>query len=526
MSVLDPDPVWESRSVPELARLLADLDPVTVPGADLMRALLACRRVASWVDAVEQTVLAALARPGVAVPIDRVVEAARWSAARPGDLAATDDALDTATDPVTDPRCSAAIAAHAARFASMEVGAALHLSPITARARVDRALLLVDRMPATLAAQRDGAIDPLRTSILADTITGLSGELGAAVERATLHRAATCTPGKFRALLTHTVITLDPDGATGRANCAKKTRDVYRQPQPDDMATVTAVLTADQAARMMWLLNTMADAANGPGDERDAGQRRADALRDIIDTLVTTGFIDIRPPTCTPGPAGPDDTADDAAPRTTSGRRAHAAPRVCLNVYLDATTLAGADDLPADLAGHGAITADLARGIAASADTVRAILVNRHGGQPASGALPSVPCQHAGCTGGRYCGTTLDHGREVYRPPAALDEHTRTRYPTCQFPGCRMPATRCDLDHEIPYHAGGPTCPCNLRPLCRTHHLAKTFTGWTSTTTPHGTTTWTSPLGYHYTDPPEHPIANRTRPPEARTAPDDDPPPF
>ncbi|KRB74959.1 hypothetical protein ASE01_16415 [Nocardioides sp. Root190] len=39
-------------------------------------------------------------------------------------------------------------------------------------------------------------------------------------------------------------------------------------------------------------------------------------------------------------------------------------------------------------------------------------------------------------------------------------------------------AVKCDIDHEIPHHTGGPTCPCNLDPLCRRHHRAKTFSQW------------------------------------------------
>jgi hypothetical protein len=46
---------------------------------------------------------------------------------------------------------------------------------------------------------------------------------------------------------------------------------------------------------------------------------------------------------------------------------------------------------------------------------------------------------------------------------------------TCQGPGCRMPAARCDLDHTVEWPCG-PTCPANLCALCRTHHRVKTLT--------------------------------------------------
>jgi hypothetical protein len=44
----------------------------------------------------------------------------------------------------------------------------------------------------------------------------------------------------------------------------------------------------------------------------------------------------------------------------------------------------------------------------------------------------------------------------------------------------------------------GPTCPCNLAPLCRGHHRLKTHGGWTVGVAAPGTYRWTSPHGYRY----------------------------
>ena len=502
---------------PDTMTLLAGLNPSATPALSLLHAIVACQNLISWADAVQQSLLAEIARPGVAVPLEQVVDAARWSAAKPGEVAAADQVLDQSTDPVSDGRCAAAIAGHAARFASMEVGAALHLSPLTARDRVERALHLVDVMPTTLAAQRAGHLDPLRTRILLDTTIALPRELGAAVETAALTRAATSTPSQLRSHIARTVISLDPTGAADRARRAKRSRDVYSNPQPDEMATVTALLQADKAANMMWLLNTMADATAGHDDDhRDAGQRRADALTDMIDTLISTGAIDLRHPTRPPTDE-PHTATQGSSERSRQRPRAPGRPPVCLNVYVSASTLAGLDNLPAELAGHGVITADLARTIAASATAARAILVGRAHSKHPAGDFPT--CDHDACTDGPHCGTTLDFGRQAYRPAAALDDHVRARDRTCRFPGCRRSAHQCDLDHAIAYDDGGPTCACNLRALCRAHHLAKTFTGWSSVTTADGTVIWTSPLGLRYPDPPDHPVAQ----PLPAT---DDPPPF
>jgi len=61
-----------------------------------------------------------------------------------------------------------------------------------------------------------------------------------------------------------------------------------------------------------------------------------------------------------------------------------------------------------------------------------------------------------------------------YRPSAKLARFVRSRDLTCRFPGCTVPAERCDIDHVIPYPIGG-THAGNLVCECRKHHLLKTF---------------------------------------------------
>ena len=60
-----------------------------------------------------------------------------------------------------------------------------------------------------------------------------------------------------------------------------------------------------------------------------------------------------------------------------------------------------------------------------------------------------------------------------YQPSRRLTDFVRCRDLTCRFPGCHRPATRCDLDHTMPFGDGGPTHASNLKCLCRTHHLLK-----------------------------------------------------
>jgi hypothetical protein len=439
------------------------------------------------------------------------------------------------------------------------------------------------------------------------------------------------------------VITADPDDAADRHRRAAARREVRVTPGGDAMATLKAFLPADGAVKLFQVSDLLATGTAGvPGDDRGIGARRADALVDLADRLLSDGHIDLtgylgqplpdhsqphprtdptRPDhtgadadtatghtgadtatghsatdstvpgndttgaengegngtgirgsgadgigadgadgadpagaptdptnstgsridtesaptpavpgagtTCTgsgsgepadpapvtdtdtdtdtdevhPGPAGADlpaqnpaDPAPEPAPagrannRTMSrqGRRPH------LTITLSLDTLAGLNDLPALLAGYGSIPADLARSIATSAGTITTALTD-----PTTGALTTT-------------------GELTYRPRQAVRDHATTRTDTCQFPSCRQPAWRCDLDHRDRFNhrdsaQGGRTHECNMGPLCRRHHLLKDHADWhVSIDTKTLILNWTSPTGHTYPRKPRH-----TTPPDA-----------
>lgn len=61
-----------------------------------------------------------------------------------------------------------------------------------------------------------------------------------------------------------------------------------------------------------------------------------------------------------------------------------------------------------------------------------------------------------------------------YVPSEAMKAFVRARDGSCIFPGCSTPASKCQLDHRIPYGDGGATTPWNLFSLCQKHHNVKT----------------------------------------------------
>jgi hypothetical protein len=87
---------------------------------------------------------------------------------------------------------------------------------------------------------------------------------------------------------------------------------------------------------------------------------------------------------------------------------------------------------------------------------------------------------------------------DAYEIPDRLKAQIDLRDHTCAFPRCTRPARRCDHDHRVPHEDGGATCSCNIAPLCRRHHRAKTTGGWTYTSPEPGTYLWHSPFGSLY----------------------------
>src|SRR3546814_9773760 len=73
-------------------------------------------------------------------------------------------------------------------------------------------------------------------------------------------------------------------------------------------------------------------------------------------------------------------------------------------------------------------------------------------------------------------------------------------------PGCAIPASRCQIDHQVAWEDGGRTELTNLAPLCQGHHTIKHHGGWVVRQLPGGAIEWISPLGRRYVEEPERPV--------------------
>jgi len=92
----------------------------------------------------------------------------------------------------------------------------------------------------------------------------------------------------------------------------------------------------------------------------------------------------------------------------------------------------------------------------------------------------------------------LDNDPDTHQPSAKLAEFVglRDRHPTNPTAGPSS-AAAADLDHAVPFTAGGRTTRDNLTCVLRRWHLLKTHAGWTVHRAGRGWQ-WTSPTGRSY----------------------------
>ncbi len=411
---------------PRAATLLEIFDPATLADTDLVEFVAASARLVAWAEA-------------------RAVEATAVLTGRCAALRGVGDGPDEVP---------------AGQVAAVELAAALHLSPVAARMRVDLARDLA-RLPLTRAALGTGAIDLPRARAVTDAVASLDDDTARSVEARVIPRAPSQTAPMLRAALRRAVIATDPGAAERRRAEKVLDRGVWREVLEDGMSRLEWVAPTEQIEAAHQWVTALARAAQ-TGDrararrERDAGTppQDVDAVRtldqcrsDVLADLAEHGL------------------AHDRLP-TRHGR----APQIAVVVAM--STLAGHDDEPAELVGAGPITAPTARRIAADG-VWRRLLTD-----PA--------------------GRLLDVSTDTYEPPQAMRDLVIARDRTCRGPGCRMPAERCDLDHTVEWPCG-PTCAGNLCALCRSHHRLKTHTDTTYRPNGHGGHTWTLPSGRTYT---------------------------
>ena len=282
------------------------------------------------------------------------------------------------------------------------------------------------------------------------------------IEEKALAHAEFHTPGQVANKVRTTIAALAPAEFEQVVDRARESRRVSCYNEADGMATVVAILPAQDAQLVMKSIESYILKMNEIDEAKhqalgntcqptetwsllSADNKRADALTAILSQALASNVDQVRP---------------------------HRRP-VTVNVTIDLPTLLGLAENPGQLSGYGAIPASVARELASDATWKRFIT------DPQTGNL-------------------LDYGREKYEPPQALVDFLLARDRTCRFPGCRQPASKSDIDPAQSWETGGETKPENLGLLCRRHHRLKTHGRWALMSNSDGSCEWTSPVGKKY----------------------------
>jgi len=379
-----------------------------------------------------------------------------------------------------------------------EVSAALHVSRAAASRALSTGWSLNDRFPATRAALAAGDISLRHAAVIvagAAAIDIADHDAHARYEGIVVPYATAETAPRTEAFAKSATASVAPETVSERHRRARAERHVRVADADDGMAWLEVLMPSPLAhatydritamARQIRMTRAAQDCgafhgslAPKPGQElTEQDWQRLSSFEDIVD--------DLQEPLSDPRSLDEiraDIVADLLLASDTDLLREAGVDgiRATVQVTIAASTLIGADDRPAELDGHGPIDAELARTLAATAGLWDRLFLDPRG---------------------------MVTRTDTYAPTERMRRLLRARDQHCRFPGCRMPARNCDMDHNHDYAKGGRTEVCNLCCLCEGHHALKhpdldARWRWTVTQRPGGVIVWTSPSGRVYIDTP------------------------
>ena len=348
-----------------------------------------------------------------------------------------------------------------AEDAAAEIRAALHLTRRSADNELTLALSLAERLPDVLAKLRDGSIDGRRARVFDNQTMDLPADTARDLASRVLPEAGSLTTGQLRSTLGRLRMEVEPHEAALRYESARNERRVVIESTPEGTAHLHAMhLPPHRAQAIMSNLTSTARDLRGGSEARSTDQLRTDVLVDMLTNGATTSHN-----------ARSSSVGKEGRPGRTQ-RSLVPDRRGTIHLHVDLDTLAALAEHPGDLQGYGPVVADVARQVAAESAEMewRFTVVDPPAGGQVSGVTRRRP--------------TVNQRRAVTHENA-----------TCVFPGCRVSAQECDVDHVVAWAEGGRTELGNLAPLCRHDHRIKHQAGWEYRKRPDGMASWVSPLG-------------------------------
>lgn len=384
------------------------------------------------------------------------------------------------------------------RCIAAQISAEIHVNDRTLQKKMYDAWRLVSHFPASVAALECGRITKAHAEAILDAGAALQEpDVRAAFERVVIEWAASETVGRTRAYARRLAEKLDPRTMQERHADAADERSITIVDLEAGMSQIIALVPTVYAHAVVDRLTRHAQqikdvdlsarrAAREAARSVDGGLRaesdepRPSTFDDrSIDQVRADVFVDML---LTGAPA--IDPTVDACPGGLGAIRAQ------VQITMPITTLTGVTQGGAEIDGKAPIDPETARLFAGSTRVWDRVMYD-----PVTAVVVTV---------------------DRYQPSPAQRRLLEARDRHCRFPGCRMPARRCQVDHNHEHHEGGPTSIDNLACLCVRHHTMKTETEWTVRQLPGGRLEWSSPTGRTHLD----------EPPRVIFVPSTDSPPF
>jgi Domain of unknown function (DUF222) len=435
------------------------------------------------------------------------------------------------------------VGCRAGGFPGEELSAELVTTRAEAGHRIDDALDLTGRLPATLAGMAAGQIDEARAGWIAFYTRRLSPADAAQADQVLAEAAPDLRVEQLARKAAALEMKLNPGGVAARKEHARRSEqrvEARREVSGNASLAGRELDTADVLAAKGYI-DAIAVRLRGSGlFEGNLDRLRALAFADLtqgrnpLDRLTPAG------PTSPPAgpasppagpaspPAGPaSPPAGPASPPSGPLAGPSAAPPALINLLVPAGTLLGWSSTPGQAGAWGLLDRDETRAVVGAAArnprtrwcvTLTApdgtALAHACARGPRPGLLHDLapqppPAQLAELLRRLSLSFTpvvrgsCDHAQaeDHYSPSRALRHLVRARAAVCDAPGCDAAAVSTDLDHTVRW-PDGPTDQCNLAPRCRTHHRAKQAPDWTVEQTAPGVTRWTMPSGRTHTTTP------------------------
>ncbi|MCO4238239.1 HNH endonuclease [Pseudarthrobacter sp. MDT3-28] len=369
-----------------------------------------------------------------------------------------------------------------------EVACALTVSERAAGALLAEAHALTTALPLTFSALQAGTISWQHARIMVDETTNLDRPGAAALEAHFLDPhvvnpargpAGELIPGRFRHKARTWRERHHPVSIEKRHIKSAADRRLEYAPDRDGMAWLSAYLPADTAAGIWNRTPTVARALQGPHEDRNLSQLRADIAATWLLTNNSAGSGTGYEGREKSGGATGETSHEETGGIAVSG--GVPSPRAQVLITVPVMALLGLTDESAMLDGYGPIPPSMARHlIADGAESFHRVLIDPRDGAP------------------------LEIGRTSYRLTKAQRQGLRLRDGKCPFPGCSNHSLDNEADHLLAWAHGGTTGIPNLGQPCHKHHRLRHTTAWKPTTaTKNEPPGWTSPTGRHYQS--EHP---------------------